>query len=130
MELGNNSAVETRRHSLPSSNDDSQPGDLKETSMTNLPPIQPTFNFVSSTPAQPLDSSPPENSPESFALQSHVSSLEAANNNSCSNDTANLNECAIAIQVDEDYDEDENEDEISETVALTQKFDKSRIKKN
>ena len=131
-ELGN---VDARRRSLPSLNNESQLQGLKEeNAMRSLPPIEPAFNYDLSNPTtkSPINSSQPENQPESIVLQSQTS-LETAtlvNVSGSNSNTTNGNGCAIAIQVDEDYDEEENEDEISETVALTQKFDKSRMKKN
>ena len=132
-ELGN---VDARRHSLPSLNNESQPQGLKEeNAMHSLPPIQTAFisDLGNPTTKSPINPSQPENQPEPIVLQSQNSLDTATLVNVCgsNSNTTNGNGCAIAIQVDEDYEEEEeNEDEISETVALTQKFDKSRMKKN
>ena len=126
-DLGN---ADTNRHSLQSINDESQMQNHKDNAISNLPQIE---SSMISNPIlkSPIISKPLGNSPESLIPQLQ-SSLETANlvNDNSNNDTTNKNGCAIAIQVDEDYEDEENEDEISETVALTQKFDKNRTKKN
>jgi len=131
-----------RQPSSPSLNE-SQLQNHKENAINSLPPIESEDNYnlsfnhdlIDMTVTNPMpksNNSNHANSPESLIPQSQ-SSLETTslvNIGGSSNNTTNENGCAIAIQVDEDYDDEENEDDISETVALTQKFDKSRTKKN
>ena len=122
---------------------ESQLQNHNENAISSLPPIESEDKFSSSFNHDLIDmtvtnatakstNSNHENLPESLIPQSQSSTetTNLVNIGGSSNNTTNDNGCAIAIQVDEDYDEEENEDDISETVALPQKFDKSRTKKN
>ena len=123
---------ENRRHSLPSSNEGSElECRSNETAMKSLP-IQPAFNFDPPLAQSSTPSNQREKSPEIFALQTQATlndDLDVSGITNSSN-ISNENGCAIAVQLEDDLEEEENEDEISETVALTQKYDKSRLKKN
>ena len=131
------------RQQLSPSLNESQLQNHNENAISSLPPIESEDNFSLSFNHDLIDmtatnatakstNSNHENLPESLIPQSQssIETTNLVNIGGSSNNTTNDNGCAIAIQVDEDYDEEENEDDISETVALTQKFDKSRTKKN
>ena len=122
-----------RRKSSISFNDESQLKNGIENALNclPLPESKDTSNLLINPVMKSPSNSNQEASPEP-TVPPALSPVEATNlvNIGVKNDATSSNGCAIAIQVDEDYDEEENEDEISETVALTQKFDKSRIKKN
>lgn len=129
-----------RQPSSPSLNE-SQLQNHKANAISSLPPIKSEDNYdlsinhdlIDMTLTNPIPepiNSNHENLPESLIPQSSLDTTNLVNIGGSSNNTTNENGCAIAIQVDEDYEDEENEDEISETVALTQKFDKSRTKKN
>ena len=79
---------------------------------------------------QSVNYNPLENAIEPLKPQFQVPNETANLVNNSGADTTNGNECAIDIQPDDEYDYEENEDEMSETVALTQKFGKNRIMKN
>ena len=79
---------------------------------------------------QSVNYNPLENANEPLKPQFQVPNETANLVNNSGADTTNGNECAIDIQPDDEYDYEENEDEMSETVALTQKFGKNRIMKN
>ena len=121
-----------RRQSSPSFNDESQLQNGIENVLNCLPPeSEDTSNLLINSVVKSPNNSNQAISPEP-TIPTLLSPVDVANlvneNGSCN--TTNGNGCAIVIQIDEDYEDEENEDEISETVALTQKFDKSRIKKN
>ena len=126
--------IQDLHQTLPSLNNESQLQNHKESALSSLPPTEPALNYdlMSNSITKSPNTSNNENSPETLIPQLK-STLETTNfvniSGNCSSTTSG-NGCAIAIQVDEDYDDEENEDEISETVALTQKFDKNRTKKN
>ena len=129
VDLGN---AEANRNSLQDTLVEPKMQDNKDTAINSPSPNEPAI-FSSHTSKSPIISNPLANLPESLIpqLQPTLETSNSVNDNDCSNtDTTNKNGCAIAIQVDEDYEDEENEDEISETVALTQKFDKNRTKKN
>ena len=114
---------------------ESQLEDIKEENVnSSLPPIESTLNYelINKTIISPINSNQPEPPLESIIFPPSQPSLETTNlfNSGIDSNGTNENGCAIAIQVDEDYEEEENDDEISETVALTQKFDKIRMKKD
>ena len=122
-----------RRKSSISFNDESQLKNGIESAINCLPP--PEQKDTSNLLIDSVMKSPNNSNKAASSEPTIPSALSPVDANTLVNigDTNNIttsNGCAIAIQVDEDYDEEENEDEISETVALTQKFDKSRIKKN
>ena len=73
---------------------------------------------------QSVDYNPLENANEPLKPQFQAPNETANLVNNSGADTTNRSECAIDVQPDDEYDYEENEDEMSETVALTQKFDK------
>merc|ERR1711997_878733 len=79
---------------------------------------------------QSVEYNPLENANEPLKPQFQASNETANLVNNSGADTTNGSGCAIDVQPDDEYDYEENEDEMSETVALTQKFGKNRIMKN
>ena len=79
---------------------------------------------------QSVNYNPLENANEPLKPQFQAPNETANLVNNSGADTTNGSECAIDVQPDDEYDYEENEDEMSETVALTQKFGKNRIMKN